>query len=69
MPDITQTAPRLHASAGSVENIEKLINRFWCSTSYTVNRQTLAIERPDGNTPQGFRVILKRGRYRFESLN
>ena len=56
----------LLATAGTIENIEKLINRFWCSESYTVNRETLAIEHP-ARVPAGFSVALSRGRYRFES--
>jgi hypothetical protein len=56
----------LLATAGTIENIEKLINRFWCSEYYAVNRETLAIEHPQIDT-RGFTVRLSRGRYRFES--
>jgi hypothetical protein len=68
MPTTKKPAPQLLASAGTIEDIEKLINRYWFSESYTVNRSTLAIERPEKPTPAGFRVIHKRGRYRFELL-
>lgn len=68
MPTTKKPAPQLLASAGTIEDIEKLINRYWFSESYTVNRSTLAIERPEKPTLAGFRVIHKRGRYRFELL-
>ena len=68
MPTTKKPAPQLLASAGTIEDIEKLINRYWYSTAYTVNRSTLAIEHPEKPTPAGFRVIQKRGRYRFELL-
>ena len=68
MPTTKKPAPQLLASAGTIEDIEKLINRYWFSDVYTVNRSTLAIERPEKPTPAGFRVIHKRGRYRFERL-
>jgi hypothetical protein len=68
MPTTKKPAPQLLASAGTIEDIEKLINRYWFSDVYTVNRSTLAIEHPEKLAPQGFRVIHKRGRYRFELL-
>ena len=68
MPTTKKPAPQLLASAGTIEDIEMLINRYWFSDVYTVNRSTLAIERPEKPTPAGFRVIHKRGRYRFELL-
>jgi hypothetical protein len=68
MPTTKKPAPQLLASAGTIEDIEKLINRYWYSTAYTGNRSTLAIEHPKKPTPAGFRVIHKRGCYRFELL-
>ena len=68
MQPTKKAAPQLLASAGTIEDIEKLINRYWFSDVYTMNRSTLAIERPEKPTPAGFRVIHKRGRYRFELL-
>jgi hypothetical protein len=68
MPTTKNPAAQLLASAGTIENIETLINRYWYSTAYTVNRSTLAIQHPEKPAPSGFRVIEKRGRYRFELL-
>ncbi len=68
MPTTKKPAPQLLASAGTIEDIEMLINLYWFSDVYTVNHSTLAIERPEKPTPAGFRVIHKRGRYRFELL-
>lgn len=68
MPTTKKKAPQLLASAGTIENITKLINRYFYSDSYTVNPSTLAIENPNRTPPAGFRVIAKRGRYRFELL-
>lgn len=58
----------LLASAGTLQNIEGLINRFYCSDSYRVNPETLAIEHPSGRVPWGVRVVKKGRRYRFEMV-
>lgn len=61
------TKPTLLATAGTIDGITKLINKFWFSTLYTVNPDTLAIEHPN-KTTENYAVRLKAGRYRFESV-
>jgi hypothetical protein len=51
-----------------VAGIQTLINEFFCSESWTVNPETLAISHPAKATPSGLRVVLRRGRYRFERV-
>lgn len=57
----------LLASSPTREGITTCINEFWCSTTYSVNETTLAIEHPV-KVPEGVRVIKKAGRYRFERV-
>ena len=58
--------PRLLSSALTLPGIEAAINAFWFSEDYYVNPRTQAIENALREPPKGFRVILKKGRYRFE---
>jgi len=61
------TTVKLLASADTIEALEKLINRYWFSEFYRINRETLAIEHSQVQPPEGYRVVLKKGRYRFEA--
>ncbi len=65
---MAQQKPRLLASSPTLDGITALVNRFWCSSRYTVNPSTLAIEHPE-NQMTDYRITLKSGRYRFESIN
>jgi hypothetical protein len=56
----------LIASAASIDNLTKLINRYFYSESYSVNKETLKIEHPTKPIPEGFRVVKQGKRYRFE---
>lgn len=56
----------LLATAATVEGIEQMIRRCWYSDSYTVNRDTLAIEHPT-KVPSGHIVTRKGSRFRFEA--
>lgn len=62
-----KTERTLLATAGTIDGIQKMINKFWYSDRYTVNYETLAIEHPE-KTPENYTVRLKAGRYRFESV-
>jgi hypothetical protein len=61
----------LLASSDTVAGLQTCINRFWGSSSYRVNPETLVIEH---NTKGGedflkqYRVVLKKRRYRFEVI-
>jgi len=57
------------ASRASSWTIEAAINAFWFSESYRVNAATLAIENDARTVPEGYRVRLKNGRYRFEAIS
>ena len=61
--------PRLVSSAHNLRAIEAAINAFWFSESYRVNAATLAIENDARTVPEGYRVRLKNGRYRFEAIS
>lgn len=57
----------LLASAGTVEGIEELINKYFYSTAWRVNPQTLQVWNEErGKALYGFRVVKKGRRYRFE---
>jgi hypothetical protein len=62
------TSNKLLASAPSIVEIEKSVNRFWCSEEYRVNPTTLEIEHPSRSVPDGVRVVKKGRRYRFEMI-
>ena len=64
------TSKGLLASAGTVEGIEKLINRYFYSTTWRVNPETLEIwnEKLE-KALDGFRVVKKGRRYRFEVVS
>ena len=61
------TSKGLLASAGTVEGVEKLINGYFYSTAWRVNPETLEVWNEKlGKTLDGFRVVKKGRRYRFE---
>ena len=54
-----------YATAGSIEGIEKLINKFYYSTSYKVDPDTLQISGKNGILNNGVKVEFKKNRYIF----
>lgn len=59
----------LVGSSATLEGIQRIVREFWVSDKYTVDAETLCILHPTRdmsvqNTTT--RVILKKGRYRFE---
>jgi hypothetical protein len=58
----------LLASSATVEGIQDMINRFWCSTAYRVDPETLVISHPDRSAPDHVRVERKGKRLRFVSV-
>lgn len=57
----------LLASSASVEGIEKWVNEYFCSQSWTVNPETLEMRNTsNGKTKENCRVIKKGRLYRFE---
>lgn len=61
----TKAKDKLLARAGTIEGLEKLINRFWYSEGYRINRDTLAIENDSRTPPEGYRVTSHGGAFRF----
>jgi hypothetical protein len=60
---------KLLGSAGAQADIEKLIGRFWFSNSITlqvVGENTWEVLN-GGKRIDGFRVVLRKNRYRFEA--
>lgn len=56
------------ASSPTIQGIEKLINSFFYSLNYSLNKETLKIENTTKNTDTlntEYFVIFKRGRYQF----
>lgn len=56
---------RLLASAGTLQDIETIINKYFYSTSYHVNGEQIESSKT-GKVLTAYRIILKKGRYRFE---
>ena len=54
-----------YATAGTIAGIEKLINSFYCSTSYRVDPDTLQISGKNGILNNGVKVEFKKNRYIF----
>ena len=57
---------KLLASSPTIDGIAKIINSYLYSTQYTVSKD-LEILHPSKDL-KGYRVVLKKGRYRFEIL-
>ena len=57
----------LLATAPTVAGITEMINKFYYSTQYMVNPETLAIEHPS-KIPGGVQVVKRGNRYRFEMV-
>lgn len=64
--------PYLIASAGNCTELEALINKYFCSNSCSIVKAedgTMKIYNAFQNrTLDNFRVIVKRGRWRFEGI-
>lgn len=61
---------RLYASSGTLENITKLINKFYYTTTIELKSKTdteWEISNSKGLLPT-VRVIFKKNRYRFEAI-
>jgi len=59
---------RLICSAASLENLQKLINNYYCSENYIITDDFRAyntkLKRYSDN-----RIVFKKGRWRFETNN
>lgn len=67
------TKPKLLASAGSLEDLEGLIARFYGGERKRLQYHgegfwTVHHDRDNSPALRGVRVVSKRGRYRFEML-
>jgi hypothetical protein len=65
------TVVTLYASAASLMEISKSVNKFWPCSGYTLIPVTDCEWKPrsgSGKEPVGFRVIFKRGRYFFQRV-
>lgn len=60
--------PTLLASSPTVDGIQTMLNRFYYSTHWRVDPETLAISHPSKDVTGRLRVVLKRGRYRLEQI-
>lgn len=56
---------KLIASAGTIEQLETLINRYFYSTSYKIDGEQVTNAKT-GKTLDGYKVTAKKSRYRFE---
>lgn len=56
---------KLIASAGTIEQLETLINRYFFSTSYKIDGEKV-MNTKTGKTLDGYKVTAKKSRYRFE---
>ena len=63
--------PQLLASAGTLDDVGALIARFYGGSTKTLIKQSpgqWSIAHARGDFIAGVRVILRKGRYRFESF-
>lgn len=59
---------KLLATSPTIQGIEKLINQFFYSEDYSINKETLLIENSKKDVTsinEWYSVSLKKGRYRF----
>ena len=56
---------KLIASAGTIEQLEKLINQYFFSASYKIDDEQITNTKT-GKTLDGYKVTVKKSRYRFE---
>lgn len=56
---------KLIASAGTIEQLEKMINQYFYSTSYKIDGEQVTNTKT-GKTLDGYKVTVKKPRYRFE---
>ena len=70
-----KTKKQILASSPTIENLTKLINSYFYSVNYSVNKETLKIENINKSGEQlerlnnQFSVICKHGRYQFYMNN
>lgn len=57
--------PKLIGTAADLEGVERILNKYFYSTSYKVDPETLAVSNSAGPFEK-IQVKLKRGRYRIE---
>lgn len=58
----------LYGSSSSIQKIEKIINQFYSSSQYGVDKTTLKITHPKIDVNSRVGVVEKKGRYIFGSL-
>lgn len=58
----------LIGSAGSKEDLEKMINEYYYSTNYRITDDGKIYNIKTQKLLEGVRVIQKRGRWRFEHI-
>lgn len=56
---------KLIASAGTIQDIETMINKYFYSSNYHVNGEKIENSKT-GKTLENYRVIKKKNRFRFE---
>lgn len=56
---------KLIASAGTIEQLEKMINQYFYSASYKIDGEQVTNTKT-GKTLDGYKVTAKKSRYRFE---
>jgi hypothetical protein len=69
---IKKSEVTLYASAASLMEIVKSVNKFWPDSGYTLIPVTECEWKPrsrSGKEPTGFRVIFDRGRYLFQKVH
>jgi hypothetical protein len=63
--------PKLYASSGTLEDITKLVSRFYCGTKVSlveVSENMYDVYTEARGRQELMRVIKKKGRYRFEFI-
>lgn len=56
----------LLASAGTKEQLEKLINEFYCSNNYIITEDNLIYNTKKEKVLDGVKITVSRNRWRFE---
>ena len=56
---------KLIASAGTIEQLETLINQYFFSTSYKIDGEQVTNTKT-GKSLDGYKVTAKKSQYRFE---
>lgn len=55
------------ASSSTLEGLTTLINQFWLTDKYIINKENLSIQHPEKDVNDRFEIVKKKGKYTFQT--